>query len=220
MRTVDSQPLDPTLKGVFFLPVDAEEVIFCSLSYDNLSYTRLTYRERDWIERFFTPAFAIPGNTPWFYRAENLAWPEFAPGKFTFTTTEKSPFKCYIAGRDSNNYPISESFILQGINNVDGTVSASSITTLNTYQLVTVLSKDVISTALTVKALSSGKQVIIPPAVTEMVFTQLILYPTPIFTGPDGSPLTLYVRTQVKLKPDALNDDMSVPRISHIWEAL
>jgi len=220
MRTIDSQPLNPVLKGALFLPVDAEEVIFCSLSYDNLSYVRLTYRERDWIERFYVPAFNIPGNTPWFYRAENLAWPEFDPGKFTFTTTEKAPFKCYIAGRDANNYPISESFILQGINNPDGTVSASSITTQNTYHLVTVLSKDVISTALSVRALASSTQIVMPPAVTEMVFTQLVLYPTPIFTASDGSPLSIYVRTQVKLKPDALNDDMSVPRISHVWEAL
>jgi hypothetical protein len=220
MRTIDAQPLDPTLGGAFFLPVDAEEVIFCSLSYDARSYVRLTYRERDWIERVMTPAFNLPGNAPWFYRAENLAWPAFDPGKFTFTTAEKSPFKCYIAGRDSSNYPISESFILQGINNADGTVSASSITTTNTYHLVTVLSKDPISTPLTVQSLSAPKTVVIPPAVTELVFTQLVLYPTPIFQAPDGSALTLYVRTQVKLKPDALNDDMSVPRISHIWDAL
>ena len=191
-----------------------------SLSYDGQNYIRLTYRERDWIERFVAPRFNLPGNTPWYYRTENLAWPELNPGQFIFTTIEKSPFEVYIAGRDANDFPISESFILQGINNVDGSVSASSITTLNFYKLVTVLSKSVITTTLSVKASATGLNFQVAPALSEFVFTQIVLYPAPIFVDTSGNPQNVYLRIQVKLKPDNLNDDMSVPRISHIWDAL
>jgi hypothetical protein len=219
MRVIDSV-LDPNLNGVFFLDADAEEVIFCSLSYDGRSYVRLTYRERDWIERFAAPAFNLPGNTPWFYRGENLAWPAINPGRFTFTSFEKSPFSVYISGRDANDYSISESFVLQGVVNPDNTVTPGSISTTNLYKLVTVLSKDVTSTPLTVFADSPTTQAVMPPAVTELVFTQLVLQPLPIFSAADGSPLTIYIRVQAKLKPDPLSNDMSVPRISHIWDAL
>ncbi len=218
MRTLDGRVLDPTLAGVFFLPYDAEEVIFCSLSYDGTNYVRLTYRERDWIERFYFPAFTLPGNTPWFYRAENLAWPYFSPGRFTFTSSEQSPFNVYIAGRDANDFPISESFILQGTTNPDQSVNPASISTVNSYKLVTALSKDVTETPLSISAEhpTSAVAMQMPPALTELVFTQIVLYPPPTFSA--GS--SIYVRIQVKLKPDSLNDDMSVPRISHIWDAL
>jgi hypothetical protein len=222
MRILDGKLLDPVLNGVVFLPYDAEEVIFCSLSYDARSYIRLTYRERDWIERFATPAFTLPGNTPWFYRAENLAWPYFSPGRFTFTSAEKSPFKVYISGRDANNYPINESFILQGTINPDQSVNPASISTVNSYKLVTALSKDVTETPLSIRADNPASAIAVqmPQALTELVFTQIVLTPPPIFFATDGSPLSIYVRIQVKLKPDSLNDDMSVPRISHIWDAL
>ena len=35
-----------------------------------------------------------------------------------------------------------------------------------------------------------------------------------------GSPIPYSVNAQVKLRPDTLDNDMSVPRISHIWDAL
>jgi hypothetical protein len=221
-RLIDGKPLDPILNGVVFLPYDAEEVIFCSLSYDAQSYVRLTYRERDWIERFATPAFTLPGNSPWFYRAENLAWPYFSPGRFTFVTTDKSSFSVYISGRDSNDFPISEAFNLQGINNPDGSVSAASISSVNSYKLVTALSKGVTETPLSISAEnpSGAISVQMPQALTELVFTQIVLTPPPIFYATDGSPLSLYVRIQVKLKPDPLSNDYSVPRISHVWDAL
>jgi hypothetical protein len=53
-----------------------------------------------------------------------------------------------------------------------------------------------------------------------LVFTQLILQPPPTGKNPDGSPLTIYIRIHVKLKPDTLDNDYSVPRLSHIWDAL
>jgi hypothetical protein len=219
MRTLDGMLLDPALKGVFFLPYDAEEVIFLSMSYDGISYIRLAYRERDWIERFTYPAFNLPGNTPWFYRAENLAWPYPNPGKFTFTTSNMSPFNVYIAGADANNFPVSDRFILQGIASPSGPLP-SSMTTQNSYATVTVLSKDVTDSSLSIQAQAPAAPLVMPSAATELVFTQLRLEPPPIGTNPDGSPLSIYIRTQVKLKPDSLDNDMSVPRISHIWDAL
>jgi hypothetical protein len=220
MRVLDGMLLDPTLRGVFFLPYDAEEVIFCSMSYDGINYIRLNYRERDWIERFTYPAFNLPGNTPWFYRAENLAWPYPNPGKFTFSTNNPSPFTLYIAGKDANNFPIAESFILQGITNTPNPPGTVSITTVNSYASVTVLSKDVTTANVTIQAQALAAPLVMPPGATELVFTQLVLQPPPIGTNPDGSPLSIYIRTQVKLKPDSLDNDYSVPRISHIWDAL
>jgi hypothetical protein len=218
MRVLDGVQLDPTMNGVFFLPYDAEEVIFCSLSYDGLSYIRLNYRERDWIERFTYPSYNLPGNTPWFYRAENLAWPYLNPGKFTFTTSSNAPFDVYIAGTDANSFPISETFILQGVPQSGGIYVPASITTTNSYKTVTVLSSETATMPLTIAA--SGQTFVMPPAMTELVFTQIVLQPPPIGTSPGGGPLSTWIRTQVKLKPDSLDNDMSVPRISHIWDAM
>jgi hypothetical protein len=220
MRVSDPLVLDPTANGAIFLPYDAEEVIFCSLSYDGLNFIRLTYRERDWIERFGGAQITLPGNTPWFYRSENLAWPSFSPGHFTFTTTDKSSFELYIRGIDQNGYPASDDFLMQGTVNTDGTVTPSSVTTVNFYKYVTNLSKGPTSVPLTIHADNYSTNIVIPPSVSELVFTQFVLAPPPVFTNPDGSARQVWVRTMVKLKPDALDNDMSVPRISHIWDAL
>ena len=218
MRLLDGVQLNPALNGIFFLPFDAEEVIFCSLSYDGRSYIRLNYRERDWIERFTYPAYNLPGNTPWFYRAENLAWPYLSPGTFTFTTSNNTPFSVYIAGTDTNDFPISESFILQGTSAGSGLYNPASITTVHSYKTVTVLSSEVTTLPLTIAA--GGNTFVMPPAMTELVFTQIVMEPPPLGTSPGGAPLQTWIRTQVKLKPDSLDNDMSVPRISHIWDAL
>jgi hypothetical protein len=220
MRVSDPFVLDPGANGAIFLPYDAEEVIFCSLSYDGLYFTRLTYRERDWIERFGSWQITLPGNIPWFYRSENLAWPSFSPGHFTFTTTDKSSYELYIQGIDQNGYPANESFLMQGVVNTDGTVTPSSVTTVNFYKYVTNLSKGPTSVPLMIHADNYPTNIVIPPSVTELVFTQIVLVPPPVFTNADGSARQVWARTQVKLKPDSLDDDMSVPRISHIWDAL
>ena len=60
MRTLDAQPIDPSLGGSIFLPFDAEIVIFLSLSRDGVNYTRLNYRERDWIERTVPGQYSLP----------------------------------------------------------------------------------------------------------------------------------------------------------------
>ena len=220
-RVIDGATLDPTLNGILFLPYDAEEIVFLSISYDAQTYIRLSYRERDWIERFATPAFTLPGNTPWFFRGENLAWPYVNPGQFTFTTVNKSPFVVYIEGRDANDFPIAETFSLQGVINSDNTVSAQSVTTINSYAVVTSLSKDVTDSPLMVSSqLPTTNQVRMPPGMTELVFTQITLAPPPLFTDTSGNVRNVYYRTQVKLKPDTLDNDYSVPRISSVWDAL
>jgi hypothetical protein len=217
MRTLEGLIVDPTQKGSIFLPYDCEESIFLSLSRDGLNYTRLNYRERDWIERITGPIYSLPGNIPFYYRGENLAWPVLNPGKFTFTTSEVSSFTVYIEGKDTTGYPVNESFILQGTLNPDGSVNPKSVSTVNTYSVVTSLSK---TGGILIVQPEVGSQIIFPAAVSSMVFTQFILYPSPIFTHTDGSNWPLYARTQVKLKADSLDNDMSVPRISHIWDAL
>jgi hypothetical protein len=218
MRVLEAVPVDPTLKGIIFLPFDAEEVIFMSISRDGLSYRRLIYRERDWIERTVAPTFSLPGNIPWFYRAENLAWPYLSPGKFTFTTSDSSPFTVYIEGRDANDHPVNESFILNASVNPDGTVTPMSVQSANSYSLVTSLSKT--GGTLSVRDAATSRQIIMQTGSPDLVFTQLVLYPPPLFVQSDGSPYPVYVRLQVKLKADSLDNDMSVPRISHIWDAL
>jgi hypothetical protein len=218
MRVIE-QVVDPTLGGVIFLPYDAEEIIFLSLSYDGQSYVRLTYRERDWIERFASSAVGLPGGVPWFYRGENLAWPHLSPGRLTFTSANKSSFTVHLEGQDGNRFPQSESFVLQGVINPDNTVSPSSISSVNSYRQVTSLSKDVTEGALLIAdELSSPIQM--PAGMTELVFTQIVLVPSPRFSSLDGNPIPIYARGQVKLKPDSLDNDYSVPRISSVWDAL
>jgi hypothetical protein len=206
-----SAQMDSTLGGAFFLPFDAEEVISLSLSYDGQNYIRLTYRERDWIERFVAPVYTLPGNSAFFYRAENLAWPAISPGQITFASAEPAPVTVYISGRDANNFPISETLVLQGINTGSG-FTPTSIQTANSYQFVTAISKTLTTTPLSI---SDGvRTAAMAPATTELIFTQIVIFPTPLFSGP------IYLRTVNKLKPDPLSNDMSVPRISHVWEAL
>jgi hypothetical protein len=218
-RTIDGIQMDPTLNGAVFLPFDADEVISLALSFDGLAYNRLIYHERDWIERFSTPAFNLPGNTPWFYRGENYAWPYINPGQFTISTNEPVSFRFYVGGRDTNDQPMGEEFLLQGVNNPDGTTNTTSVTTVGTYKYLTSLSKGVTQTTVRVSD-TLGNVYVMPGGSTELTFTQLILYPTPIFQLTDGTPQNVFLRVHAKLKPDPLTSDMSVPRISHIWDAL
>jgi hypothetical protein len=210
--------LDPNLNGALFLPYDAEEVVFLSLSRDGVNFSRLNYRERDWIERFGANQYSLPGNTPLYYRAENMAWPYINPGKFTFTTTYTSPFNVYIEGKDVANNPINESFIMNGATQPDGTVIPMSVATANAYQVVTSLSKT--GGDLKIQDAATGVPLILPAASSHLVFSQFVLFPPLIWTLPDGTLIPYAVRTQVKLKPDTLDNDMSVPRISHIMDAL
>ena len=209
MRIIDLV-VDPAQNGSVFLPYDCEESIFLSLSRDALSYTRLEYRERDWIERMTGPAFSLPGNLPWYYRSENLAWSYNNPGVFTFTTSTPDAFTVYIEGVDANSYPINETFILNATVPPTGPVIPGSVSTVNSYARVTSLSK----TGGILQIQAGGQTIILPAARNEIVFTQFVLYPPPVWNVP------VYARLQVKLKADSLDNDMSVPRISHIMDAL
>ena len=211
--------LDPTLNGVFFLPYDAEEMIFCKLSRDSVNYQRLQYRDRDWIERAYYTAIVQPGYTPFYYRTENLGWPSIAPGQLTFSTVEQSPFNIYIEGKDFSGNPLSESFILNGTLLPDGvTVQPGIVTTTGVYQIVTSLSKT--GGNLTVSDAATGKLIGLGEAASQLIFSQFVLYPPLIWTDQTGAPIPYLVQCQAKLKPDTLDNDMSVPRISHIWDAL
>jgi hypothetical protein len=213
--------LDPALNGVFFLPYDAEEIIFVSLSRDGVNFTRISYRERDWIERIGGSQHSLPGATPLYYRGENMAWPYIQPGKFTFTATSPSPFNVYIEGRDASNNPINESFNLNASvqPNPPGPdiIIPMSVITANSYQIVTSLSKDGGNLRIQDEV---STPLVLPEASNTLVFSQFVLFPPLVWNNPDGTPIPYSVRTQVKLKADTLDNDMSVPRISHIWDAL
>ena len=212
--------LDPTLNGVFFLPYDAEEMIFLKLSNDGTNFTRLNYRERDWIERVWaTTLYSLPGNFPFYYRSENLAWPYIGPGQLTFTTSDLTPFTVFIEGKDYNGNPLSEAFILNGTLQPDGiTITPGIVTTKGVYKFVTSLSKD--GGTLTVTDSATGKTLGLGAVAAQLVFSQFVLYPPLVWTNPDGTAIPYSIQCQAKLKPDTLDNDMSVPRISHIWDAL
>jgi hypothetical protein len=220
MRTLEALPVDPALQGRIFLPFDAEEVIFLSLSWDAVNYMRLRYRERDWIERVVAPIYSLPGDLPWFHRGENLAWPYLNPGRFTFTTSDTSPLNVYIEGKDLNGFPVNESFILSAVPDPSHppNVIPSSVSTSNNYSIATSLSKS--GGALTVQAGAPPGPIVLSPGSSELVFSQFILYPAPLFFDSSNNPIPYFARIQVKLKADTLSNDMSVPRISHIWDAL
>lgn len=215
MRVIDLV-VDPAQDGSIFLPYDCEESIFLLLSRDGQNYTRLQYRERDWIERVTGPVFSLPGNLPWYYRGENLAWIQKDPGIFTFTTNSTSSFTVYIEGKDTTGYPVNESFVLNATLNTSNVLIPGSVSTANSYSVVTSLSK----TGGVLQITANSQTVVLPEAMNTIVFSQFVLYPPPIFANSDGSNWPVYARMQVKLKADSLDNDMSVPRLSHITSAL
>jgi hypothetical protein len=218
MRLVDLV-IDPTLGGIFFIPLDAEEVVFVRFSRDALRYVRLTYRERDWIERVTAGNALAPYNTPVFYRLENLAWPYLNPGRLTIQTSELTGFSVHIEGLDTTGAGISDDFFMVANQDPTGLIIPSSVVTANAYNQVTMLSKG--SGALSLfSERPSGLTIQMPAGTTELIYSQFQIYPNPILNDSSGTPLACYAQIQVKLKPDVLTADMSVPRISHIWDAL
>lgn len=210
--------LDPSLNGIFFLPYDTEEVVFFSVAGDGTNFSRLNYRERDWLERHATSQVSIPGSAISYYRAENLAWSNFNPGQFTFTSYDTTIFTLFIAGTDASGNMVNETFKMQAIVNPgDQSINPAVVTTVNSYTQVTALSKGVTNKPLIVQPQfpPASPPLSMPPGLSELVFTQLVLTPPPIF----GSN-SIAVRLQVKLKADTLGSDNSVPRISHIMDAL
>jgi hypothetical protein len=220
MRLVDIT-LDPTLNGAFFIPVDTEEVIFCKISQDGVNYRRVEYRERDWIERVTGGNELAPFSRPIFYRSENLGWPYSNPGKLTLTTFELTPFQVHIMGANSQGASVEEDFQMVAQQDLNGNIIPFSVQTVNSYAQIYVFSKDTGILSVQPEAPAGAPALSIPGGMTELVFSQFVLFPNPIQNDSVTQlPLPCYVRTQVKLKADTLDNDMSVPRLSHIWDCL
>lgn len=214
--------LDPNLNGTFFIPLDAEEIVFCGLSRDNLNFQRLTYRERDWLERVSGGNYvAPPYGTPIFYRSENLGWPYLSPGKITIQTSELTSFAVHIEGLNSNGYGIQDDFLLSATKDPSGVIIPASVQTTNSYERVTMFSKGQGLLGIFAENPFGSNLVQAPYQVTELIFSHFRIYPNPIQSDPVTLvPYPCYIKAEVKLKPDVLNNDMSVPRISHVWDAL
>ena len=216
--------LDPDLGGVFFLPYDAEEVIFFSISWDGLNFIRMEYRERDWMESYTSGGIGVSGTVPYYYRAENLGWPYFGPGQFTFTCYDTGIFTLFIAGTEvGTGNMVNETFKVQAIVNPgDQSINPAVITTTHSYDRITALSKGITNKPLVIQPQFplGGASISMPPGQSELIFTQLVLAPSPVLQDSSNNPLQVPVRLQVKLKADVLGSDFSVPRISHIMESL
>lgn len=210
--------LDANLNGSFFLPYDAEEIIFLKLSRDGINFSRLQTRERDWIERFGASQYSLPGSIPLYYRAENLAWPYLNPGIFTFTTSSLSPFSLYIEGKDTSGNSVNETFSMSASQSPGGPIVPASVATRNAYQIVTSLSKS--GGILTVQDAAGSTPLVMSEANSGLLFSQFVLFPPLIWVDQFGAHIPYSVQTQVKLKADLLDNDMSVPRISHVIDAL
>jgi hypothetical protein len=220
MRLIDVT-LDPTLSGAFFIPLDTEEMIFLKLSQDGVNFRRVEYRERDWIERVTGGNELAPFSRPIFYRSENLAWPYLNPGTFTLSTLELTPFQVHLEGLNQQGWGVQEDFVMAATQDVTGNVIPASVTTANSYSQVNVFSMGLGVLSVQPSAPAGTPVVQIPYGVTEIVCSQFVLFPNPIQNDPVTQlPLACYVRGQVKLKADVLANDMSVPRLSHIWDCL
>ena len=210
--------LDPNLNGVFFIPADTEELIWLKLSYDGINYRRIPYRERDWIERATDGNVQTPYYRPIYYRMENLAWPYLNPGKLTFTTSDLASFTIHVEGLDQNGNGAAEDFLM--LATPGSVVIPGSVQTKTSFSKVLVLSSG--SGNVTVFGENPSTLTIkVPAAQSESIYSQFGFWPNPFQTDPNtGLPLPAWVQCEVKLKPDTLGDDNSVPRISHIWDCL
>lgn len=194
----------------FFLPVDCELIVFVVPTINGIKYGRLAYRERDWIEQNASigPYLTNFGPRPWyFYRASNMGFPSMSPGNLTFSVLDTSPILIYVAGKDVNGNQLSEK--LSVATSIPGTASMPS--TSNTYAVVTTISKDLSTYPVGVTG-SDGTTAQMSPGATDLVYTRGMFWPPLQGTGD--------FTVGAKLKADTLDDDMSVPRISRLWNAL
>ena len=105
---------------------------------------------------------------------------------------------------------------MQAAINPDTTTNPAIVTTVNSFAQINVLSKGGTSMPLTVLPQFPGASApsTIPASMSAAVYTHLVLYPAP------PANQQMYYRVQVKLKPDPLDSDYSVPRVSHVTDAL
>ena len=194
----------------FWLPVDAELIVWCVPFINNIKYSKLVYRERDWIENHAAigPYFTNYGPIPcYFYRAPNVALPTANAGSLTFSVLDTSPINIYIAGKDANGNAISEKF--SASTSMPGTPSQP--VSQNSYSVITTISKDASVYPVGVRA-ADGTMASFSPTQSGLVYTQGVMWPPLVGTG------TFYVGA--KLRADQLDDDLSVPRISRLWNIL
>jgi hypothetical protein len=217
LRELGPSQFDPNLNGSIFLPYDADEVIFLSVSFDGGYFTRFRYRERDWIER--NVGAMLAANPVWpglgfFYRAENLAWPYYNPGKFAFTSSDISPFTVRIEGTLANGQFGGESFSLNAIQDTLGNIIPASVVTVNSYTQATSLATSGSSQPLLIFTDNQPTTYSLQSGTNSLVYSQVVV------PGIQFTAQIPWYRTQIKLKPDPLVDDLSVPRITQLDDAL
>jgi hypothetical protein len=194
----------------FWLPVDSELIIWVVPFINGMKYSRLRYRERDWIEQnaAIGPYFTNYGPIPcYFYRAPNVALPSTNPGALSFSVLDTSPISIYVAGKDASGKAISER--ISASTATPGIPSQPS--SANTYAVVSTIGKGASVYPVTVTG-ADGTTAQMSPTQTGLVYTQGRFWPPLTGTG------TFYVGA--KLRADLLDDDLSVPRISRLWNAL
>jgi len=194
----------------FWLPIDCELIVWVVPMINGVKYSRLAYRERDWIEQnaAIGPYFTNYGPIPcYFYRGPNTALPTLNAGALTFSVLDTSPINIYVAGKDASGKAISEK--LSASTAVAGTPSQP--VSNNTYAIVSTLSKSASAYPVSVTA-ADGTTATLSATQTGLVFTQGRLWPPLVGSA------TFYVGA--KLRADLLDDDLSVPRVSRLWNAL
>ena len=202
------QPYTITITNTdtFYLPIDCELIVWVTPSISGVRQRPLAYRERDWIEHnaLYTASASVP---LYFYRAPNAALPSSSPGALSFVVQDTGPINIYIAGKDASGNPLSEKL---AVNTTTPSNPARPVSA-NTYASVTTLSKDVSVYPVSVTA-GDGTSATLSPGMTELVYTAGVVWPA--LSG------SLDLNVGAKLRADTLEDDMSVPRISRLWNAL
>jgi hypothetical protein len=125
----------------------------------------------------------------------------------------------HIEGIDANGNGVQDNFQMVAVQGTS-TIIPMSVITANSYAKVTMFSKGYGGLSVFGELPANTFVIQAPQQVTELVFSQFTIYPNPVTTDSYGNPNPCYAQIQVKLKADVLNNDMSVPRISHIWDCL
>jgi hypothetical protein len=199
-ESIESSTVAVADTDTFFLPGDCELIVFVTIGGK-----RLAYREADWIQQ--NAASASAQSPSYFYRAPNLALPTLVAGALTFTVKDTTPINIYVSGTDTAGKLLSEKLLAS---TTSPSTPATPVTT-NSYTQVTTLSKDPSSYPVGVQA-ADGSSAEMAPSARDSVFTRGTLWPA-VSGNAD-------LAVGAKLRADLLEDDMSVPRISRLWNPL
>jgi hypothetical protein len=194
----------------FWLPIDAELILWVVPFISGIKYSKLAYRERDWIETHAAigPYFTNYGPIPcYFYRSPNVALPSANPGSLSFSVLDTSPVQIYVVGKDATGNRLSETMLAS--TSIPGTPSRPA--SQNSYASILTISKTASVYPVGVTA-SDGTSAQMTATQTELVFTEGRLWPPLVGTG------TFNVGAKLRCQP--LDSDLSVPRVSRLWNAL